>query len=278
MYPPVATRDPAAVELEVQAAYLAMFTEADRLFVPRVFGWAIECFTGGYRSYQAVDAQYHDFEHTLQGTLCLSRLLLGRYRAGEQPVIERHLFELGLVAILLHDTGYLKKRGDTQGTGAKYTATHVDRSAHFAAELMTEKGFHPKHVLTVQNMIQCTGVNTHTDTIPFQTEAERILGFALGTADFLGQMAAVDYVDKLPVLFEEFAEAKAYTGDQRSFIASFASAEDLMQKTPYFWEKIVRPKLDGEFRGLYRFLEDPLGSGENEYLIRIAANLARLKG
>jgi hypothetical protein len=142
---------------------------------------------------------------------------------------------------------------------------------------MSEKGFSPKDVAAVQNMINCTGVNTHTSTIPFQTEGERVLGFALGTADFLGQMAAADYVDKLPVLFEEFAEAIAYTGDQQSFIASFASAEDLMRKTSFFWEKIVKPKLDGEFRGLYRFLEDPLGSGDNEYLTRIAANMDRLK-
>ena len=35
----------------------------------------------------------------------------------------------------------------------------------------------------------------------------RIVGFALGTADLLGQMAAPDYVDKLPVLYDEFVEA-----------------------------------------------------------------------
>src|SRR5262245_13466870 len=152
MYPIVVTKDPTAVQLEVQNAYLKMFPDGDRLFVPRVFGWAIECFTGNYHDYQAVDAKYHDFEHTLQGTLCMARLLLGRYRAGAQPVIGRHLFELGLIAILLHDTGYLKKKSDTEGTGAKYTATHVDRSAEFAEELMSEKGFGARDIKAVQNM------------------------------------------------------------------------------------------------------------------------------
>ena len=71
MYSPVVTKDPTAVQVEAQAAGRAMFPEADPLFVPRVFGWAIECFTGHYRDYQAVDARYHDFEHTLQGTLWL---------------------------------------------------------------------------------------------------------------------------------------------------------------------------------------------------------------
>src|SRR5262249_29539907 len=109
MYPQVDTKDPTAVEVEVQAAYRTMFPRGDRLFVPRVFGWAIECFTGHYHDYQRVDALYHDFEHTLQGTLCLVRLLRGRHLAGVQPVLTERLFQLGLLAILLHDTGYLKR-------------------------------------------------------------------------------------------------------------------------------------------------------------------------
>src|ERR1043165_4410271 len=139
MFPPVLTKDPTAVELEVQSAYLTMFPSGDRLFVSRVFGWAIECFTGRYRDYQAVDARYHDFEHTLQGTLCMTRLLLGRHRAGANPVLTQGIFQLGLLGILLHDTGYLKRRHDTEGTGAKYTVTHVGRSAEFASVLLTEK-------------------------------------------------------------------------------------------------------------------------------------------
>ena len=85
MYSPVATRDPAAVEREVRTAYLAMFPDGDKAFVPRIFGWAVDCFTGAYRDYQAVDAKYHDFEHTLQGALCMARLLHGRDRAKIEP-------------------------------------------------------------------------------------------------------------------------------------------------------------------------------------------------
>src|SRR6266446_5993836 len=141
MYPAVSTKNPSAVEAEVQAAYQSMFPKGDRLFVPRVFGWALQCFAGEYRDYQAVDARYHDFEHTLQGTLCMVRLLRGRHLAGAQPILTPRLFQLGIIGILLHDTGYLKTRDDTEGTGAKYTVTHVNRSAEFAARLLGEKGF-----------------------------------------------------------------------------------------------------------------------------------------
>jgi hypothetical protein len=277
MHRVVATNDPTAVELEAQAAYLGIFPEGDKLFVPRAFGWAIECFTGNYGDYQAVDTRYHDLEHTLQGTLCMARLLRGRHLAGAEPRLSQRAFQLGILAILLHDTGYLKHRDDTLGTGAKYTVTHVGRSATFAEQLLKGKGFSPDDIRAVQNMISCTGVNASLESIPFQTELEKIVGFALATADLLGQMAAEDYVEKLPTLYEEFAEAAAYSKEGAQFVATFTSATDLLKKTPMFWENYVLARLDREFNGLYRFLNDPYPSGPNLYLKRIEANMHRLK-
>jgi hypothetical protein len=277
MFPSVATKDPAAVELEIQTAYLGMFPEGKRLFVPQIFGWAIECFTGQYRDYQAVDALYHDFEHTLQGALCLARLLHGRHRAGAVPSLTERLFQLAIVAILLHDTGYLKKREDTEGTGAKYTITHVVRSAEFAAQFLADKRFSPSEILAVQNMIRCTGVSANLAAIPFQNEMEKLAGCALATADLLGQMAAEDYVDKLPILYDEFAEAARYAGDSASFVAGFSSAADLIERTPAFWQGMVQKKLERDFLGLYRFLSDSYPSGRNTYLERIEANMARVR-
>ncbi len=277
MFPPVPTDDPTAVEVEVQAAYLAMFPQADRLFVPQVFGWMIECFTGKYGDYQAVDASYHDFEHTLQGTLCMARLLAGRARAGAQPELPEEVFQLGLLAILLHDTGYLKTRDDVQGTGAKYTITHVERSAQFAARLLREKGFTPRQVQGVQNMIRCTGVNANIPGIAFQSEAEKFAGFAMASADLLGQMAADDYIDKLPTLYSEFSEAVLFTGDRTHFVSTFSSSADLIEKTPCFWENLVKPKLENDFLGVYRFLSNPYPDGPNEYVDKIVANIVRLQ-
>src|SRR5450631_4297051 len=186
----VSTKDPVAVAKAVQELYLDMFPNGNRMFVPTTFSWASECFTGRYADYQAVDTDYHDFEHTLQGALCMVRILHGRHMAATQPALPRQIFELGLLAILLHDTGYLKKRGDIDGTGAKYTATHVNRSTEFAARFLSEKGYGLNDIHAVQNMIRCTGVDATLTVIPFQEELEKIVGYALGTADLLGQMAA----------------------------------------------------------------------------------------
>ncbi len=277
MFATVPTKDPTAVEVEVQKAYLAMFPRADRLYVPRIFGWAIECFTGNFRDYQPIDALYHDFEHTLQGTLCMARLLQARHQTGAEPVLTQREFELGIIAILLHDTGYLKKRDDTEGTGAKYTVTHVTRSAEFAAQLLAEKGLSATDIQAVQNMICCTGVNANLAAIPFQNDMERITGYALATADLLGQMAANDYIEKLPILYEEFAEAASYTHDKTSFVATFSSAAELLRKTPIFWDRFVLAKLDRDFLGLYRFLNHPYPDGPNYYLERISGNIERLR-
>jgi hypothetical protein len=277
MFPEVDTKFPTAVEREVQSAYLRAFPQGDRLFVPRVFGWAIACFTGDYGDYQPIDARYHDLEHTLQGTLCMGRLLLGRHRVGARPELTEKFFQLGIIGILLHDTGYLKKRDDTEGTGAKYTAIHVQRSAEFAARLLTEKGFSESDVRAVQNMIRCTGVDADLTSIPFQCELEKTVGQALATADLLGQMAAEDYVEKLPILYAEFAEAAKFNHGHTDFIAKFGGADDLVRRTPAFWRDYVLPKLERDFGSQHVFLNDPVAGSFNWYVQRIEANMARLQ-
>ncbi len=277
MFAQVDTRIPHEVEGQVRSIYRTLFPEGDPAFVPRVFDWASQCFRGRYADYLPIDARYHDFEHTLQGTLCLARLLHGRQSAGAKPLLTQQLFELALLAILFHDTGYLKKRGDTEGTGAKYTLTHVARSADFAGEFLATKAYAPADVEAVRNMIRCTGVNADLPSIPFQSEIERTLGFALATADLLGQMAARDYVDKLPILYLEFAEAVQHDGRKAARLSSYDSPEELMRNTPSFWHNYVLPRITDDFGKLFLFLNDPLPDGPNHYLQRIQRNLERIR-
>jgi hypothetical protein len=277
MFDPVDTRVPDEVEGQVRSIYQRLFPQGDLLFVSRAFDWASQCFDGRHTGYQPIDARYHDFEHTLQGTLCLARLLHGRHAAGARPEIGQHPFELALLAILFHDTGYLKKRDDTEGTGAKYTLVHVTRSADFARDFLSAKDYSAQDIEAVRNMIRCTGVNADLAAIPFRNEVERTLGYALATADLLGQMAAQDYVDKLPVLYQEFAEAAQHTGPRNARFTSYASAEELMRNTSSFWENYVVPKIHDDFGRLHLYLNDPYPDGANPYLQRIDQNLARLQ-
>jgi hypothetical protein len=276
MPPEVQTSQPSEVLLAVLAAWYEMFPDASDQTVRNGFGWALNAFRGRYGDYQPIDAKYHDLEHTLQGTLCMARLLLGRHRARARPVISSRIVELGFLAILLHDTGYLKHADDVEGTGAKYTLTHVNRSMDFAAELLRGKGFNQHDIVAVQNMIRCTGVNVEIAGIRFTDDVERICGLALGTSDLLGQMAAVDYVDKLPTLYSEFEECARCNDGKMGAGTIFTSAADLKSRTPAFWSKYVLPKAEKEFEGLFRYLADP-GSGRNQYVERIESNIARIR-
>ena len=277
MVRPIDSKDPKAAESEVQSISAEMFPDGDRSFVPRTFGWAAECFAGRYRDYGAIDARYHDFAHTLQATVCLSRLLRGRQLARAAPVLTVTDFQRGLLAVLLHDTGYLKRRDDAAGTGAKYTAVHVMRSHAFVDAFLAAKGFQPADVRAVQNMISCTGINVDLKAIGFQSEAERTVGFAIGTADLLGQMAARNYVEKLQVLFEELSEAARFAEAPLPGKFAFASADQLVRNTPAFWERYVLPKIEDDFGRLHLFLNDPYPDGPNPYLQRIEENMARIR-
>ena len=277
MFDELDTKAPRAAEERVASIYLGIFPNGDRAFVPQAFEWVGRFFSGQYEDYQAIDARYHDFEHTLQGTVCLARLLHGRHEAKALPLLSQKAFELGLLAILFHDTGYLKKKDDTEGTGAKYTQTHVARSAAVVREFLSGKGWAETDTTAIQNMIRCTGVNVDLKAIPFQNSEERMVGFALGTADLLGQMAAPDYVEKLPVLYEEFAEAAQFGGANAARGCPYTSAEDLTRKTPAFWEGYVRTKLGSDFERLYTFLNKPYPDGPNEYVQRVEHNIDRLR-
>jgi hypothetical protein len=254
-----------------------MYPNGDLKFISNAFDWAVNCFQGHYANYQPIDARYHDLEHTLQGTLCFARLLQGYQRTKVEPALSEKMAQLGFLAILLHDTGYLKTRDDSEGTGAKYTLVHVTRSCEFAAHLLNEKGYSEKEIRAVQNMIRCTGVNVDLSKIPFGSQEERILGYALGTSDLLGQMAAEDYIDKLGILFSEFEESAQFNSGKFSGAGAFSSVEDLRNKTPMFWERYVLPKIKGDFLGLYRYLGRPVAQDDNDYLARIRSNLDRLQ-
>jgi len=67
--------------------------------------------------------------HTTDTFLAMARMIHGATLEGE-TFSERHI-NLGLIAALLHDSGYIQSESDLQGTGAKYTASHVQRSIDF---------------------------------------------------------------------------------------------------------------------------------------------------
>jgi len=273
MLPPVDTKNPAAVAKLARETFARLFPDAAATLMDRAFQGVELLFNGRHPDYQAIDLLYHDFEHTLQATVCMILLLEGAQLSGELPKITPRQFELAIAAALLHDSGYLKARSDESGTGAKYTLTHVLRSCSFAASYLPTLGVNEKEIGSVLSAINSTGANNEIARLQFDNPTDCFIGCALATSDLLGQMAADDYPDKLEVLYSEFRESDDFVAMPRNR-RRFQSPQDLVLKTPYFWDKVIRPKLDSEFMSAYRFLARPYPAGPNAYLNGVEHNIA----
>jgi hypothetical protein len=233
-------------------------------------------YAGRHPGYQRSDTPYHDLHHACAASQATACLLDGHLKAGLSPSVTARHFELAVAASLLHDSGFIKETGDDEGTGAKYTLTHVERSVDCAARLLPSLGLDVNEVRVVQNAIRCTGVNANVAGLSFCTPAERYLGCVVGTTDILSQMAAPDYLERLPALYEEYVEAATHAGLQETGIGSYRSVEDLMRRTRSFYQDQVRRMFAEEWGGVYRELEHHFGNATNPYLTQIDANLRRI--
>lgn len=275
---PVDTRDPISVCAAVIQLGRELYPrEVERERIERLFDDVTGIFEGRLAYFQRMDAAYHNLEHTLQAVLCWSRILHGYQRHTTGPRISGDFFHLGLVAVLLHDIGYLKEEYDEHGTGAKFTLVHERRSCELAQIFLAQRGWANADICAVQHMISCTGQHAVIDAIPFRHPPEKILGQMLCTADYLGQMGDPNYPGKLPVLFQEFEESDTYRGVPMAR-RHFSSLEDLLARTPGFWYDEVLPKLEYDCGGLYKFLAVPYPHGDNPYLEAVHNNLDQVRG
>ena len=135
-----------------------------------------QLFTGNHPDYQANDTAYHDITHTLQATLCLVELLYQRQRSGATPRISAEEFRLAVIAALLHDIGYLKTRDDSDGSGAKYTHLHEQRSCDFARLLLQRRGWREDDIRFIESLIGSTGPRVDLTKIAYRSDTERLLG------------------------------------------------------------------------------------------------------
>ena len=230
-------------------------------------------FTGQFWNYQPADLRYHDFLHTLQATqvyLDLADAFQKNLPAEKCPTARE--LQLGLAAILLHDTGYLKACGDDSGSGAKYTHCHVLRSCALSASILPALGCLSAEIDDILGAIRSTGLKGNPTTGKFSSERTRLLACMVATSDYIGQMAAPGYPDKLASLYTEFEEADDYIGTPKER-RIFKTPAALLAATPSFWNGFVLPRLDSDFAGAYRLLATPYPSGPNRYLAAIEHNI-----
>ncbi|MBN2645563.1 MAG: HD domain-containing protein [Desulfuromonadaceae bacterium] len=231
----------------------------------------------GTEDWQACQVAYHDFRHVGQVTLLALRLLAGCARAGQQALCGPGAVRRLTAAALLHDSGYLKRRGEAGGRGGEHSFDHVGRSEQLAQHFLLQKGWVKEDCETVQRLIGQTEI-IHRPT-PVMGELESELASFLRTADLLAQVAAVDYVERLPDLYDEFAEAYQAVGVEllrRRGVPVFESLAALVSSSASFMRQQVLPELK-DMGCMDRCLPMFYGTVSTPYHRQLEANLQRLE-
>lgn len=260
------TQNPEETHREVARIYKKQLGIAIADSVTQTLEAIVSLFNGRYPGYQKCDTEYHDLEHTLQAYLAAARIFDGRIQENSSSDLKEQM-ETGLIASLGHDTGFIKETNDLEGTGAKYSLIHVERSKSFMSMHLQKLGLNTSQIQCVNNAISCTGLESDLSRIPFISKDGRITGYIVGTADFLGQMSDPEYLKKLPSLFNEYREGG---------VPGYSSAEDLIKKTPSFFEEFVMKRLSYDFNSVYQYIANHFG-GKNLYIEGIQHNIEKIR-
>ena len=199
-----------------------------------------DLFAGRFPGYRACDTGYHDIHHITSVVLATARIADGLFlRNGPYPV---ELARVLLTAALCHDAGYIRADSEEGGTGARFTAVHVRRSADFVLANAARWGLDDESAAGVARLIYATGLKGEFAAQSWADDAECEAGTILASADLIGQMADRAYLEKLLFLYYEFKEA-GFPGYGTEF--------DILRKTMGFYE-LTMERLDGEFHGVRR--------------------------
>ncbi len=227
-------------------------------------------FDGDHPDYRRSNTKYHNLDHTYSVVLATVRIFHGLFCDG-WPVSEETVTK-ALYSAYFHDCGLLLKNSEEAESGAAFTIGHEKRSMFFMADYLKGKGFPHPFISDCSIIIQSTNLNINPDTLFYPSAEMQLASFAVGSADILAQMADRYYLERLPLLFQEFQEGG---------IHNHSSALELMQQTSVFYQEVVVARLSGVFGNLTKYMQVHFrkrwGLDRNLYLENIKKNIRYIK-
>lgn len=271
----VRTTDLPAVRAAVTGLFRELYDRVAGRALERAFADIERLYHGDHPDYCACDTQYHDIQHVLDVTLAMARLMDGyeRDRVDASP-LGPQVFQLGVIAALFHDFGYLRRRGDRRHRyGAEYTLVHVSRGARFLRRYLTRLGM-GRYAETAAELLHYTGYERAPGTLRVADPLLRRLGHMLGTADIIAQMSDRCYLEKCrDRLYPEFVlgglARRELPGGRAQVV--FRSGDDLVRKTPGFYRNATK-RLDIDLACAYEYAQRHFG-GQNLYLEEMQKNV-----
>jgi len=217
----------------------------DLSFIQQSFTGIISLFDGDFPGFKASNTKFHDRKHTLSVVLAMARLIHG-VSINNEP-FPADIIEQGIIAALFHDTGFIQRKDDDTGTGAKYLQQHEERSIALMDDYLRELGKEKRYRENCARMIQCTILQLPPDKIEFSDQNVKKMGHILGTTDILAQMSDRLYLEKLPLLFKEFQEGG---------VQGYQKELDIFQKTEEFYQVRIKERLFNQFGNVAAYMRD----------------------
>jgi hypothetical protein len=269
---------------QVQQAVLEVFADVyptfNRQALQRAFEDCNKLFDGEHPDYLPCDTLYHDKQHTMDMTLALSRLINGHDSSvAKDERIGSDRAVVGIITALYHDSGYMRRKHDRKHhNGAEYTLTHVSRSAAYLKRYLHKINL-GEYSQVSANMVHYTGLEVAPTHIRLPDEKTHMVGYMLGTSDLIAQMSDRCYLEKCyQRLYIEFVLAgiAVQVDAQGKEHIIYASAEDLLRKTPSFFEREIKIRLDKLFNKVYEH-ENIYFKKKFSYMEGVYQNLEQLK-
>ena len=260
--------------------FSSSFTQFNKTVLTRAFEDCDRLFEGDYPTYLPCDTLYHDKQHTMDMTLALARLIDGHDRSvAKDKQIGADRTVIAIITALYHDSGYIRHEHDHHHfNGAEYTTIHVTRSADFLKRYLHKLDLGELSQIAA-NMVHYTGYEVAPVNIRLPDAKWHRIGHMLGTADLIAQMSDRCYLEKCrDRLFPEFVLGGLSVSTDKDGIEKviYKSGEDLLSKTPLFYEYEVEKRLNCLFDKAYEY-ETVHFDGERHYIHGLGKNQAYLK-
>ncbi len=233
-------------------------------------------YNGIWPDYEACQVPYHNYNHALDVTLAALRMASGWNKRHPTALFSQDAITTLVIASLFHDSGYIKDKGDHDGSGGKYSFNHTIRSQKICSSYLKQKQYSNTITHIILNIIDTTNFNSLPDLAVYTTEENKIIAKMVASADLIAQMADIKYMYHLRDLYKEFAEAYEFHGKDtlmKQGVHIFASPDEMLATTTSFYQETILPRLD--FLGrMDHYLIAYFDEGRNPYLENIIANLS----
>lgn len=271
---------PGAVADAICTVMARRYGDFDEVLVRQGFIDLEDIFWGRYPGFLVCDTPYHDLRHSMSTALTMARMVDG-YEAvhgGEEPALGAELATLGTLLALFHDVGFIRRLSEAGINGACLIREHEQRSVDFMRTYLAAGPL--ARYAGLAELIHTTNFAKRANEIFADLTPQMVkLGKMLGTSDLVSQISGRYYLERCQhFLFQEFVAAGADrtvspTGET---VILYATPEDLLRKTPGFYDHLVKPRIEGDFDHAYRYIAAHFG-GTDPYAEAMRRNLDFLR-